>query len=73
MTLHSVQNAVQTVKCTHIINGSITLIIEKIMKVAGINRGPTVSPRGILYQAKGDHLDQVHSDQKVLDVIGGGG
>ncbi len=69
MTLHNVQNAVQTIKCTHVINWTITLIREKIMKVSGINRGPTGSSRGIFCQAKGDHLDQVHSDQKVLDVI----
>jgi hypothetical protein len=39
------------------------------MKVAGINQGPTGSSRGILHQAKGDHLYQVHSYQKVLNVI----
>jgi hypothetical protein len=39
------------------------------MSVAGILRVPTMHPRDILLKAKGDHLDQVHSDQMVLVMI----
>ncbi len=39
------------------------------MRVAWINQGPTGRSRGIFLQAKGDHLDWVHSGQKVLKVI----
>jgi hypothetical protein len=28
--------------------------------------------KDILHKAKGDHLDRVHSDQMVLQMIGGG-
>ncbi len=31
--------------------------------------GPTGHSRDKLHKAKGDHLDQVYSDQKVLKVI----
>jgi hypothetical protein len=37
------------------------------MRVAGINREPTGTC--VLPNAKGDHLDRVYSDQKVLAVI----
>jgi hypothetical protein len=37
------------------------------MRAARINWGnPTRHSSDILHKAKGDHLDQVHSDQKVL-------
>jgi hypothetical protein len=39
------------------------------MRVAGILRVPSTYSRDILHQAKGDHLDQVHSDQMVLKMI----
>jgi hypothetical protein len=39
------------------------------MTAAGILRVPTMHSRGILLQAKGDHLDQVHSDQMFLKMI----
>ncbi len=39
------------------------------MRVAGILRVPTIRSRDILLQAKGDHLDRVHSDQMVLEMI----
>jgi hypothetical protein len=39
------------------------------MRVAGILRVPTMHSRDILFQAKGDHLDRVHSDQMVLEMI----
>ncbi len=39
------------------------------MKAAGILRVPSMCSRDILLQAKGDHLDQVHSDQMVLEMI----
>jgi hypothetical protein len=39
------------------------------MRVAVILRVPTMHSRDILLQAKGDHLDQVHSDQIVLEMI----
>jgi hypothetical protein len=42
---------------------------RKIIRVPGINWGPIGCSRGILCQAKGDYLDRVHSDQKVLEVI----
>jgi hypothetical protein len=32
-------------------------------------RVPVMYSRNILQQAKGDHLDQVHSDQIVLEMI----
>jgi hypothetical protein len=31
---------------------------------------PAMQSRDILRKAKGNHLDQVHSDQKVLEMIG---
>jgi hypothetical protein len=34
---------------------------------------PIRRSRGILHKAKGDHLDRVHSDQKVLEMIRHGG
>jgi hypothetical protein len=37
--------------------------------VAGHRRGPTRRSIDILHNAKGDHLDQVHLNQKVLKVI----
>ncbi len=37
-----------------------------IMGVAGILWVPTMHSTDILLQAKGDHLDRVHSDQMVL-------
>ncbi len=43
------------------------------MRVAGILRVPTMHSRDILLQAKWDHLDQVHSDQMVLEMIRQGG
>jgi hypothetical protein len=39
------------------------------MRVAGINQGLTGHSKDILRKATGDHLDQVHSDQKVLEMI----
>ncbi len=39
------------------------------MRVARILRVPTMHSRDILLQAKGDHLDQVHLDQIVLEMI----
>jgi hypothetical protein len=39
------------------------------MRVARILGVPTMHSRGILLQAKGDHLDQVHLDQMVLKMI----
>jgi hypothetical protein len=39
------------------------------MTVAWILEVPTMHSRGILLQAKGDHLDRVHSDQMVLEMI----
>jgi hypothetical protein len=44
---------------------------DKVVRVAGRLWAPTMRSRNILLQAKGDHLDQVHSDQMVLKVIGG--
>jgi hypothetical protein len=39
------------------------------MRVARISWGPTGHSRDILHKAKGDHIDRVHSDQKVLEMI----
>jgi hypothetical protein len=39
------------------------------MRVARILRVLTMHSRDILLQAKGDHLDRVHSDQMVLEMI----
>jgi hypothetical protein len=39
------------------------------MRVTGILQVATMHSRDILLQAKGDHLDRVHSDQMVLDMI----
>jgi hypothetical protein len=39
------------------------------MRVAGNKRGPTGCSMGILHKAKGDRIDQVCSDQRVLKVI----
>ncbi len=39
------------------------------MRAAGILWILTIRSRDILQQAKGDHLDRMHSDQKVLQVI----
>ncbi len=39
------------------------------MRVAGILHVPTMHSRDILLQATGDLLDQVHSDQMVLEMI----
>jgi hypothetical protein len=39
------------------------------MRVAGILQVPTMHSREILLQAKGNHLDRVHSDQMVLKMI----
>ncbi len=41
----------------------------RVTRVAGRLWVPTVHSRGILLQAKGDHLDRVHSDQTVLKMI----
>jgi hypothetical protein len=43
------------------------------MRAAGILWVPTMCSGDILHQAKGDHLDRVHSDQIVLEMIKGGG
>jgi hypothetical protein len=42
---------------------------DSVMRVAGILWVPTMHSRDILLQAKGDHLDRVHSDQMVLEMI----
>jgi hypothetical protein len=42
---------------------------DSVMRAAGILRVPTMHSRDILQQAKGDHFDQVHSDQMVLKMI----
>jgi hypothetical protein len=42
------------------------------MRVAMLNGDPTGRSRDILHKANGDHLDRVHTDQKVLEVIGWG-
>jgi hypothetical protein len=39
------------------------------MRVARILRVPTMHSRDILLQAKRDHLDRVHSDKMVLEMI----
>ncbi len=39
------------------------------MSVAGISWKPTEHFRDKLHKAKGDHLDWVHPDQKVLEMI----
>ncbi len=44
---------------------------DSVMRAAGILRVPTMHSKDFLLQAKGDHLDQVHSDQVVLEMIGG--
>ncbi len=43
------------------------------MRVAEILQVPTMHSRDILHQTKGDHLDRVHSDRMVLEMIWGGG
>jgi hypothetical protein len=42
------------------------------MRVAMPYGDPTGPSRDILHKANGDHLDRVHADQKVLEVIGRG-
>jgi hypothetical protein len=44
---------------------------DSVMRAAVILWVPTKHSKNILLQAKGDHLDQVHSDQVVLEMIGG--
>ncbi len=41
------------------------------MRAARILWVPTMHLKDILLQSKGDHLDQVHSDQVVLEMNGG--
>jgi hypothetical protein len=41
----------------------------KRVRVAGISWGTFWVLEGILHKAREDHLDQVHSDQKILKVI----
>jgi hypothetical protein len=42
---------------------------DSVMRAAEILRAPIMRSRDILHQAEGDHLDQVHSDQMVLEMI----
>jgi hypothetical protein len=42
---------------------------DRVMRVAGRLQVPTMHSGGILLQAKGDHLDRVHSDKMVLKKI----
>jgi hypothetical protein len=42
---------------------------DSVMRVAGILWVPTMCSKYILHQAKGDHLDRVHTDQMVLKMI----
>jgi hypothetical protein len=42
---------------------------DSVMRVAGILWVPTMRSRDILLQANGDHLDQVHLYQMVLEMI----
>ncbi len=42
---------------------------HNVERAAGIFWVPTMRSRDILQQDKGDHLDQVHSDQMVLEMI----
>ncbi len=42
---------------------------DSVMRATRILRGPTMRVRDILQQAKGDYLDQDHSDQMVLKMI----
>jgi hypothetical protein len=42
------------------------------MRVDGISWGTYWHSRDILLKVKGDHRDQVHSDRKILTVIGWG-
>jgi hypothetical protein len=42
---------------------------DSVMRVAGLLWVPTMHSRDILLQAKRDHLDRVHSDQMVLEMI----
>jgi hypothetical protein len=42
---------------------------DKVMRVAGIFRVPTMRSRDILLQPRGDYLGRVHSDQMVLEMI----
>ncbi len=46
-----------------------SLSLGKIIRIARISRGTYWALKGILRKAMGVYLDQVHSDQKVLDVI----
>jgi hypothetical protein len=47
-----------------------TFWLREIAKIAGIDWGsPTGHSWDILHKAKGDHLDRVHSDKKVLEMI----
>jgi hypothetical protein len=44
------------------------ILLEKVGGFTVI-RDPTMHPRDILRKAKGDHLDRVHSDHTVLELI----
>ncbi len=46
---------------------------DSVMRVAGILQDRTMHSRVALWQAKEDYLDQVHSDQMVLEMIRRGG
>jgi hypothetical protein len=46
---------------------------DSVMRVAGILQVRTMHSRVILWQAKEDYLDRVHSDQMVLKMIRRGG
>jgi hypothetical protein len=46
---------------------------DSVMRAAEIFWVPTMRSREILLQAMGDHLDRVHSDQMVLEMIRRGG
>ncbi len=41
---------------------------DSVMRASGILQVLTMRSRDILQQAKGDHLDRVHSDQMVLEI-----
>jgi hypothetical protein len=51
-------------------------IYNKLNRISGILkereariRDPTMHSSGILHKAEGDHFDQIHSEQKILEMI----
>ncbi len=55
-----------TTKCS---TSRIPKLQNSVMRAAGILRVPIMLWRDIPHQAKGDHLDWVHSDQIVIETI----